>query len=70
MFSAIEKFSQLAVFILHVSDYIYCEKEEGMNSNVSLHIYTLVIKKKNEVAFFMTFFFFNFVKFLQFYCSL
>ena len=42
-FSAIEKFSQIAVFNLQASDYVHCEDEEGTNPNVSLQINTLVI---------------------------
>ena len=52
-FSAIEKFSHIAVFNLQASDYVHCEEEEGTNLNVSLHIYTLVTVKKNNMTFFV-----------------
>ena len=45
-FSAIEKFSQIAVFNLQASDYVHCQEEEGTNPNVFLHICTLVTVKK------------------------
>ena len=59
-FTAIEMFSQIAVFNLQAYDYVHCEEEEGANSNVSLHIYTMVIFLIYKFAFFN--FFFQFQK--------
>ena len=55
-FSAIDKFSHIAIFNLQAPDYVYCEEEEGTNPNVSLHIYTLLFFFKLTSCFFHDFF--------------
>ena len=70
-FSAIEKFSQIAVFNLQASDYVHYEEEEGSNPNVSLHIYTyFFFSSKFTKLFFPANFITNFKTFRKFYCSL